>query len=70
MVYEWDDKLDDAYRLYVVERLSLDQVMDWFRREKGFAPRYVFGPPYMADVRYGRDVADGVFAIHRSRRIP
>ena len=45
MVYDWDDKLDDAYRLYVEQRMSLDQVMEWFRREKGFAPRYVFSPP-------------------------
>ena len=39
MVYEWDDKLDDAYRLYVVERMSLDHVIDWFKREKNFTPR-------------------------------
>lgn len=45
MVYDWDDKLDDAYRLYVEEHMNLDQVMEWFRREKGFAPRYVFSPP-------------------------
>ncbi|KAF2100296.1 hypothetical protein NA57DRAFT_64927 [Rhizodiscina lignyota] len=38
MVYEWDDKFNDAYRLYVEERMNLDQVMEWFKREKGFAP--------------------------------
>lgn len=40
MVYEWDDKQDDCYRLYVQERKSLDEVMDYFKVH-GFAPRYV-----------------------------
>lgn len=53
MAYEWEDKQADCYRLYVEEGLSLENTMDWFKRERGFAPRYVYSPPYMADVRYG-----------------
>ena len=40
MVYEWEDKEGECYRLYVEERKSLDEVMDHFK-EQGFAPRYV-----------------------------
>jgi len=40
MVYEWDDKQDVCYRLYMQERKNLDEVMDYFKVQ-GFAPRYV-----------------------------
>lgn len=41
MGYDWSDKEADCFRLYVQEGKSMDDVIDWFRREKGFAPRYV-----------------------------
>ncbi|KAF2140001.1 uncharacterized protein K452DRAFT_360211 [Aplosporella prunicola CBS 121167] len=37
MVYDWDGKEADCYRLYVEERRSLDEVMD-FWRIRGFSP--------------------------------
>jgi hypothetical protein len=33
MVYDWDDKQATCYRLYVVERKNLDDVMKFFRDE-------------------------------------
>lgn len=41
MGYDWSDKEADCFRLYVQEGKPIDEVIDWFRREKGFAPRYV-----------------------------
>ncbi len=43
MVYDWDNKESECYRLYVEERKSLDEVMDYFKQRE-FAPRYVRSP--------------------------
>ena len=40
MVYNWEGKEAECYRLYVEEKKSLDEVMEVFRAE-GFNPRYV-----------------------------
>lgn len=40
MVYDWDGKEQTCRRLYVDEKQSLDEVMEYFRNE-GFAPSYV-----------------------------
>jgi hypothetical protein len=40
MVYNWDDKEADCYRLYVEEKKSLDEVIAHWE-SKGFTPRYV-----------------------------
>lgn len=40
MVYNWEGKESECYRLYVEEKKSLDEVMEVFRAE-GFNPRYV-----------------------------
>ncbi|KAF2090996.1 hypothetical protein K490DRAFT_34551 [Saccharata proteae CBS 121410] len=37
MVYDWDGKEADSYRLYVEEKKSLDEVMD-FWKQHGFTP--------------------------------
>jgi len=62
MVYNWDDKEAECYRLYVEERKSLDEVIaSW--AAKGFTPRYVtartllwstvyFGIPHDGDLYY------------------
>jgi hypothetical protein len=42
MVYDWDGKEAECYRLYVEERKSLDEVIEYWK-EKGFVPRYVAG---------------------------
>lgn len=43
MVYEWDGKEAECYRLYVEEKKSLDEVMA-FWEQHGFTPRYVEWP--------------------------
>lgn len=40
MVYNWDGKEAECYRLYVHERRSLQEVVDYWE-EQGFTPRYV-----------------------------
>lgn len=44
MVYHWDDKEAECYRLYVEEKRSLDEVISYWE-SRGFTPRYN-GPPY------------------------
>jgi len=39
MVYNWDDKEAECYRLYVEEKKSLDEVIAHFEA-RGFTPRY------------------------------
>jgi hypothetical protein len=40
MVYNWDGKEADCYRLYVQEKRSLDEVIEYWE-QRGFTPRYV-----------------------------
>ena len=40
MVYDWKDKKDECYRLYVEERKSLHEVMQYFKDRYNFEPRY------------------------------
>jgi hypothetical protein len=40
MVYNWDDKEPECYRLYVEEKKSLDEVIAYWE-VRGFTPRYV-----------------------------
>lgn len=41
MVYNWDDKEAECYRLYVEEKKSLDEVISHWEA-RGFTPRYVW----------------------------
>jgi DUF2075 family protein len=43
MVYNWDDKEAECYRLYVEEKKSLDEVISHFEAQ-GFTPRYIGHP--------------------------
>lgn len=40
MVYNWDGKEAECYRLYVSEKKSLDEVIDYWE-QRGFTPRQV-----------------------------
>lgn len=40
MVYNWDDKEAECYRLYVEEKRNLDEVIAYWEA-RGFTPRYV-----------------------------
>jgi hypothetical protein len=39
MVYNWDDKEGECYRLYVEEKRSLDELISYWE-VRGFTPRY------------------------------
>lgn len=39
MVYDWEGKEEECYRLYVEERKPLDEVMEHFKNGYGFSPR-------------------------------
>jgi hypothetical protein len=39
MVYDWGDKEDLCYRLYIEEKKSLEEIMEIMKTEHGFTPR-------------------------------
>lgn len=41
MVYKWDQHRDTLYRLYVEEKLSLEEVVQHMREHHDFTPRCV-----------------------------
>lgn len=38
-MYTWEDKKDVCYRMYVEERKTLEEIMNFFKNELGFVPR-------------------------------
>jgi hypothetical protein len=41
MVYDWENKEEVCYRMYIEEKKSLEEIMEHLKEESGFAPRYV-----------------------------
>lgn len=40
MVYDWENKEEVCYRLYIEEKKSLEEIMDYMKEEYKFTPRY------------------------------
>jgi hypothetical protein len=40
MVYDWENKEEICYRMYIEEKKSLEEIMDYMKDEYKFAPRY------------------------------
>ena len=41
MVYDWENKEEICYRMYIEEKKSLEDIMEYMKDEHKFAPRYV-----------------------------
>jgi len=41
MVYDWENKEEICYRMYIEEKKSLEEIMEFMKEEHKFAPRYV-----------------------------
>lgn len=41
MVYDWENKEELCYRLYIEEKKSLEEIMEFMKEHHKFAPRYV-----------------------------
>jgi hypothetical protein len=41
MVYDWENKEEICYRMYIEEKKSLEEIMEYMKEEHKFAPRYV-----------------------------
>lgn len=39
MVYDWDGKEETCYRMYIEEKKSLEDIMEYMKTEHNFAPR-------------------------------
>jgi hypothetical protein len=40
MVYDWENKEEICYRMYIEEKKSLEEIMEYLKEEHKFAPRY------------------------------
>ena len=40
MVYEWDNKREECFNMYITENKSLEEIIAHFRDDKNFTPRY------------------------------
>jgi len=40
MVYDWENKEEACYRMYIEEKKSLEEIMEYMKNEHKFAPRY------------------------------
>lgn len=41
MVYDWEGKETTCYEMYITQNKSLEEIMELFKVEYNFAPRYV-----------------------------
>ena len=41
MVYDWENKEELCYRLYIEEKKSLEEIMEYMKEHHKFSPRYV-----------------------------
>lgn len=53
MVYDWENKEEICYRMYIEEKKSLEEIMDYMKDHHKFTPRYVSAagsaaPSYLA----------------------
>jgi hypothetical protein len=39
MVYDWENKEEICYRMYIEEKKSLEEIMEYLKENNGFAPR-------------------------------
>jgi hypothetical protein len=39
MVYDWENKEAVCYKLYIEEKKSLEEIMEYMKQEHQFAPR-------------------------------
>lgn len=39
MVYEWADKQETCFRMYIDEKKSLEEIIEYFKTEHNFTPR-------------------------------
>jgi hypothetical protein len=53
MVYDWENKEELCYRLYIEEKKSLEEIMDFMKEHHKFTPRYVFLTSRVYMVWYG-----------------
>lgn len=45
MVYDWENKEEICYRMYIEEKRSLEEIMEHMKEEHKFAPRYALPQP-------------------------
>lgn len=57
MVYDWENKEELCYRLYIEEKKSLEEIMEFMKEHHKFAPRCVPVPPHW---RYSYPPPEGV----------
>ena len=41
MVYDWEGKEGEIYQLYIIQKKSLDEIVEFMKEKYNFTPRYV-----------------------------
>lgn len=40
MTYDWEGKEDLCYKMYIIDKKSLEDIMEFYRETENFTPRY------------------------------
>lgn len=43
MTYDWEGKEDLCYKMYIIDKKSLEDIMEFYRETENFTPRYKQG---------------------------
>lgn len=43
MTYDWEGKEDLCYKMYIIDKKSLEDIMEFYRQTENFTPRYIQG---------------------------
>lgn len=65
MVYDWEGREATMRALYIDQNKSLEEVMDWFRANQNFTPRYVCRDPKEL---YGDELRGAVVTVISASR--
>lgn len=44
MTYDWEGKEDLCYKMYIIDKKSLEDIMEFYRETENFTPRYITRP--------------------------
>lgn len=52
MTYDWEGKEDLCYKMYIIDKKSLEDIMEFYRETENFTPRYIQGRAILSFLRH------------------
>lgn len=46
MTYDWEGKEDVCYKMYIIDKKPLEEIMEFYRETENFTPRYILPTAY------------------------